>query len=307
MAILCGTDFSPRAQEAADVAAALAARLDEPLLLVHAREDGATRIAEADDDLCAEADRLRQRFPGLSLTPRLEAGLADEVLAALAGDPALRIRMAVVASVGRRGVARWLVGSIAERTVQSAPVPVLVVREEEPWRAWLAGARPLRVLVADDLGATGSAALDAACGLATIAPCELVVCHLVDEQPPPPESEAQHLARLAHQLERRLADAGWPGTARLRVEGGYERRPHALVRLATDECADLLLLGTRQLGEVRALWEESVSRGVLLHATGCTMYAPAQVPARAPAAKQPPGRGTQNEPSDPASQRSSPP
>jgi nucleotide-binding universal stress UspA family protein len=300
MAILCGTDFSPRAQEAAEVAAALAARLGEPLLLVHAREYGAaTRVEEADDELCAEADRLRRRFPGLSLTPRLEAGIADEVLAALAGNPALSIRLAVVASVGRRGVARWLVGSIAERTVQSAPVPVLVVRDADPWQAWLAGERPLRVLVADDLAATGSAAVEAACWLATVAPCEVVVCHLVDERPPHPDSEAQHLAQLGHQLEHRLTTAGWTGKARLRVEGGYERRPHALVRLATDECADLLLVGTRQLGGVRALWEESVSRGVLLHATGCTMYAPAH----ALTAKEPAGRATQSGPSEPASQR----
>lgn len=288
MTILCGTDFSARAREASEVAAALCVRASEPMLLVHAREYGSIdRVEEADDDLRAEAERLTQRFPGLSISARLEAGRPDEVLVAIAGDPVLRVRLVVVASLGRRGVARLLVGSIAERTVQSAPVPVLVVREEEPWRAWLAGERPLRVMVADDFASSGTAALAAACWLGTLAPCELVVCHLVDEQPPPPESEAQHLARLAHQLERRLAAAGWSGTARLRVEGGYERRPHALVRLSTEENVDLLLLGSRQLSGVRALWEESVSRGVLLHAPRCTMYAPAMAPSRALARQDP--------------------
>lgn len=212
MAILCGTDFSPRAQEAANVAAALASRIGEPLLLVHAREHGPVdrveRIHALDDALCAEAERLRKRCAGLALTVRLEAGLPDEVLAAIASEPALHINLVVVASLGRRGVARLLVGSVAERTVQTSTAPVLVVREEAPWLAWLSGERPLRLLVADDLGGPGAAALGLAGWLGAIAPCQLVVCHLVDERPPPPESEAQHLARLGHQLEHRLSGTG---------------------------------------------------------------------------------------------------
>ncbi len=275
MTILCGTDFTARASEAAEVAALLAAHQRQRLVLAHVVEHGGAEAA--DERLEVEVERLRALAPGLDATTRLEAGLPDEVLVALAGDPALDVQLVVVSSLGRRGLARCLIGSVAERTAQASPVPVLVVREVESWRAWLGGERPLRVLLGEDFSAAAAAALDWARWLAGVAPCELIVAHLIEE--PVREDEgaaARRTQRLGEQIQERLAVHAWPGPPpRLRVEGGLARRPHALARMTTEECADLLLVGSRQLHGLGALWQESVSRGALVHATICTACVPA--------------------------------
>src|SRR5215207_8213054 len=67
--IVCGTDFSQQAAQAVEVAAALAKRLDEPLVLVHAvdKESRTELPVELRDSLCLferaqlyeELERLR--------------------------------------------------------------------------------------------------------------------------------------------------------------------------------------------------------------------------------------------------------
>ena len=138
MRIICGTDFSQPAQAAANAAAALAVRLDDNLLLVHVEEnaglaalspqvlaDFSDRVAER---LHEEAGRLRQL--GAIVKDRLLTGLPDEKLAELSRQP--RTRLVVVSSLGRRAPARWLLGSVSERTAERAAVPTLVVRDATP-------------------------------------------------------------------------------------------------------------------------------------------------------------------------------
>ena len=45
-----------------------------------------------------------------------------------AARPTNRVDLALVYSRGRSGLSRWLVGSVADRVVRSANVPVLLVR-----------------------------------------------------------------------------------------------------------------------------------------------------------------------------------
>jgi len=86
--IVCGTDFTDNARQVGNVAAALAATLDQRLLLVHAaphhrdrRLSAQTRRALLEpvrDDLKLEAARLRRR--GATVVEELHTGNADEVL-----------------------------------------------------------------------------------------------------------------------------------------------------------------------------------------------------------------------------------
>lgn len=95
--------------------------------------------------------------------------------------------MLVVSSVGRRGLSRWLLGSVAERTAESSSVPTLVVRDAACFEAWARGERSLKIFVSTDFSASSDAALRWAAGLRQIGPCEIIAGY-VDS---PPEEAAR--------------------------------------------------------------------------------------------------------------------
>ncbi|MEZ5286734.1 MAG: universal stress protein [Vicinamibacterales bacterium] len=250
MAILCGTDLSARGAGAAGVAAAWAARAGGPLVLVHALEVGVAEAARASLD--DEVIRLRDAFPGLAIDARLEYGLPDEVLARLsapdgaAGGP---VALVVVASLGRR-LPRWLLGSVAERTAQSAPVPVLVVRDPAPLRAWLAGEAPLRVLAAFDFGDAAEAALAWVASLTRLANCHVDVVHLAGPGPAPARGRRAAVTpgtRLLADVQASLARHDWGAPPpEPRIVPAARRTGVATGGAGGRGPADLIVLGTRR-------------------------------------------------------------
>jgi nucleotide-binding universal stress UspA family protein len=71
----------------------------------------------------------------------------------------------VLCSHGYTGVARWVLGSVAEKVVRHAPVPVLVLREGGPVPADESPTRPLRALVPLDGSTRAKAAIEPAASL----------------------------------------------------------------------------------------------------------------------------------------------
>jgi nucleotide-binding universal stress UspA family protein len=180
--IICGTDSSENARQAANVAAALATRLSVPLVLVHATglliqgstpEANDAVIASFRERLHEEAERLRGL--GATVEETVSAGAPDEVLVQLARQR--QARLLVVSSLGLRAPTRWLLGSVAERTAESSPVPMLVVRDAAPFEAWARGERPLNVFVGADFTANSDAALRWISELRQIGPCEVVAAY----------------------------------------------------------------------------------------------------------------------------------
>src|SRR3954469_22856743 len=93
MSILCGTDFSERSRNAADVAAHFAARTQVRLHLVHAVDSRAARLtgetendalARAENELRREADLLRRT--GAEVCTHIRVGPPDEVLLDIATE-----------------------------------------------------------------------------------------------------------------------------------------------------------------------------------------------------------------------------
>lgn len=271
MVILCGTDFTARAAAAADVAAAVSVQTNDPLVLVHVLERG--NVEDANEQLRAEAERLCTRLPGLQVTTRLELGIADEILTRLAQPDEQNARLVVVSSLGRRAPARWILGSVAERTAQASPVPVLVVRDARPFTAWLNGERRLRIVVGFDFSATATAALRWTSELGRVAPCDVVVAHVTWP------SEAGSEPLLQNDLRARIHEQTWPsGSPKIRIASVARGRGDALAQLAADEQADLLVVGTRQLHGPNRLWSETVSRGALCHAATSVACVPVAAP-----------------------------
>ena len=132
-------------QPGAEIDNAVAEQIGKVSAMIHA--ESAVRLA----DKLVEIRRL-----GLTAEVISRVGAPDEILAAAANEQSAEL--IVVGTHGHTGVARFLLGSVANATVRRAPCDVLIVRGD-PVRA--AFARPL---VATDF----SPAANKAIGNATI-------------------------------------------------------------------------------------------------------------------------------------------
>jgi nucleotide-binding universal stress UspA family protein len=137
--ILVPTDGSDCANEAVDHALDLAARLDahvEFLSVVDTRNLGLTTPSDVDvDALEAEyretseaavaAAGAAAEAAGVPATTTIEIGLPHSTIVEYAADP--DVDLVVIGTHGRTGLQHVLLGSVAERVVRLADVPVLTV------------------------------------------------------------------------------------------------------------------------------------------------------------------------------------
>ena len=74
-------------------------------------------------------DKVAQSFSGVAVTCLVEQGEADKtIIERAAGDKETLIAMA---TRGRSGIHRWLIGSVAEKVLRGATNPILLVRGDE--------------------------------------------------------------------------------------------------------------------------------------------------------------------------------
>jgi nucleotide-binding universal stress UspA family protein len=171
-------------------------------------------MAEAETYLDGIANPLRER--GLTVDVALPYGDAAE---AIVEETALReIDLVAMATHGRGGLGRWVYGSVAERVLHEAEVPVLLVRAWEERPAGSFDAAP-RIIVPLDGSRFAEAALPVARELATalggqlvlaqaIVPPEVVGVPVVYYEQFDPEAE---LAAARAYLERVATDIGDTG------------------------------------------------------------------------------------------------
>jgi nucleotide-binding universal stress UspA family protein len=141
--IVAATDFSPHGAAAVDWAATLACALGAKLVIVNVYDillagfpdasilASATTASRSSDVAQAALDKEVQRVR--ESTPRVEGALkqgdAREAVPAFAAE--IGAGLLVVGSHGRRGLARALIGSVAEGIVRTSTIPVVVVRNGE--------------------------------------------------------------------------------------------------------------------------------------------------------------------------------
>ena len=112
-------------------------RVVEPIHLPYAIDDGYglgaidTEQIEKSNTASARSylDHLAAKFKYKGIVPQLEilcGGRAADRIADYATDNA--IDLIIIATHGRSGVSRWIMGSVADRVLRSACVPVLMVR-----------------------------------------------------------------------------------------------------------------------------------------------------------------------------------
>ena len=141
--IVVGLDGSHVSESALQTGAELAERLGVPLHVIRVVDlavvhwgtsEAAEEYAQLSSEMATEREAatryldsvcqpLRER--GLNLTTEVRTGTAArELVEAVTSRDLL-----VVASHGRHGLERWLIGSVAEQVARHSPAPVLITRQ----------------------------------------------------------------------------------------------------------------------------------------------------------------------------------
>ncbi len=281
--IICGTDFSENAVQAAIVADAFARRCSAPLILVRSADERGEfpenlRKRLMNDDrprLAEQAERLRGL--GLTFEEKLLCGVPDDGVAQFAAQALARLVVVGASGMGSTWAGRWLIGNIAERIAETSPVPTLVVRDAAPFAAWARGERPLKVFVGADFTASSDAALRWVAELQQLGPVE-VIAGYVDWPPEeaarlgvsgplglrgnPPAMQGVLERDLREKVTRLLGSEN----VRVTVRGNWGRADIPLVEMAIESHADLVVVGTHQWQGLDRLRHGSISRGILHHA-----------------------------------------
>ena len=140
--VVVGLDGSEVSETALKMGAELVRRLGVPLHLIRVADlsvvpwganQAAAAYAELSEEMVQEKDEATRylesvaqplRDEGLSISTEVRSGFAAQELAAAVSPGDLLI----VASHGRHGLERLVLGSVAEEVVKRSPAPVLVAR-----------------------------------------------------------------------------------------------------------------------------------------------------------------------------------
>lgn len=289
--IICGTDFSPAAVEAGDIAAGIARKSNAKLLLTHVEQFRGlalsdpvlfgSLISSQHAELHRATERLRKL--GTIVEEKLRSGSVFNEIVDLAAEA--NAQLLVVGAVGHGLARRLFVGSVAERVAETSPVPTLVVRPGSRLGTWLRGEHPLKILVGYNFLAVSDAALRWVKTLQEIGPCEIKIVFI--DWPP---EEADRLAyrgslpltenppEIQSVLERELAEhiaRVFPtGGVTMEVTPGWGRTDAYLFELAHRGQDDLVVVGADQRHGGGRLRAGAVSRSLLHNVRASVVVVP---------------------------------
>lgn len=276
--ILCPVDFSPGSQRALRVAARLARERDAELVVMHAWHVPPTGLGDLpfpaglSEQIAGEArrglDAAVQEATAAGVK-RVSAKLArgapgPAIVATVAEDR--EIGLVVLGTHGRTGLARVVLGSIAEHVVRHAPCSVLVTRLDSE-------ARPFQhALVPIDFSASSRHALDLAAEHVRAGGAGLTLLHALElPAADPGDAEATELARTVDARADQLL-AEWSAPVERKATLPVARRTRAgkagaeiLAMLDDDRSFDLVVMGTHGRTGVQRLLG-SVAEKVVRHA-----------------------------------------
>lgn len=178
----------------------------------------------------------------------------------------------IVGAHPRPSVARFLVGSTAERVIRLAHRPVLVATDgrTEPFQ---------RILAAVDLSAQSRRVLAVALGIAEACGAAVRALYVQDRLTPMlleaalfDEKETRHAA--ASQLRKTLAKISVPSEVVMSQEVREGHAGHEILHAAEEWGADLVVMGTHGFGFFNRLLLGSISVYVLRHGHLATLVVP---------------------------------
>ncbi len=283
-AIVCGVDLSVAADDAAAVAAGLAQRFGDRLVLVHA-----TPIALHDDGPLARVLRqtLDDQVRGLA-SRGVDVGLVVE------DEPVARLLPRVASEQQARLLVVWAgqaaghqrgIGTTARAIADATDGPVLLVQDADVLAQWLSGARTLRVVVAAAFDDALPALRDMVCQLRGVGAVDVVVVHTSfprDESrrlggPPPAHLIENDLAvetLVRSELATQFRDLPGEGTLTVLITPGLGRTDSHIFHAAADVSADVVVIGSHRRQGLDRLRHGATDAGLLRLARGNVLVVP---------------------------------
>lgn len=255
MTIVCATHFTASSSDAVAVAARLAQRAEQPLWLVSVLPGAALapgrnspRHKAVSDALQQEAQLLRRQ--GLEVKVALLHGKVERAIGQLCKD----VRAGLLVTGDSSHTRSALFATPVDKIAHGVSVPLLVVRNFQPFEAWVNGARPLKVMLAIDHTWSSAIARDWLAGLAAYGQLDVLATHVWTPQEeherrggtgPLTEPEEAALSRLLAQ-EAEAALCTLPHTVRCQVdvEVGRGNIGELLLTIAARQQVDMIVVGT---------------------------------------------------------------
>lgn len=303
--IVCPVDLSDYSQRALDHAMAIAHWHDAHVWALHLHQLVTPALAAA-PALGAEAFEVVRLSPTERV--QLETALRDWVTS---GAPAgvsvetvvqeefnvpdsivsyadeVGADLITIATHGRSGFKRFVLGSVTEKILRTAPCAVLVVPPHAHEAAPSSPVAYQRIVCPVDFSAASIHALDVAASFAADAGGRLTVTHIVETPPeltdvPSPPDVSGYRDRAFSQARQLLSAMTEPLRASCSVEEVLRAGKPAreILRLVDEEQADLIVMGVEGSGAIDRMLFGSVCQHVVREAT-CpvlTVGAHAKVP-----------------------------
>ena len=258
--ILFTTDFSDYAERALPYAVGLARHYNSTLFVAHAIPPEPRRPLPLEpmppelDELRFHAehamDTLVRSAPlaGVRYEVILEKGETELVFQDMVKKHG--IDLVVIATHGRAGLKKLLLGSMAEEIFRSVTCPVLTIGPGVK-RNELAAGKLRHILYASDLTAASLPALPYAIGLAIEYGAQLSCLHVMTEITTIPLYYRDRALRDAREALEKLvpASAGLPYPPQIVVL--TQEPAEKILQLAADMEADLIVMGARHQGPAR--------------------------------------------------------
>ncbi|NUQ35316.1 MAG: universal stress protein [Planctomycetaceae bacterium] len=274
--IIFPTDFSPTADAALKTAAAFAAKHRAELHIIHVVDVSAYMYAGYPyADLTAEmmrsaAKRLQHlKLPAaakkiMTVPVLLQGDIGSEITAYAAK---IKADLIVMASHARKSVARFFLGSVADRLLHSARCPVLVMRAPASPK-FKAEKGFKRIAVPTDFSTTADVGLGRAMELAREYKAEVHIVHAVERDvlgilPPKMQKEAN---RQAEKLTKdKLAELASWDKSNLKIKTAVlDGEPaDAMAAYVQKAKCDLVVIGSHGRGEISRLILGSVADRLL--------------------------------------------
>ena len=244
--ILLATDFDPITESALHYSLAIARRYNAKIYLVHVvRPDlfGDTRSTM--DDAWREAQRhmtdllIAGHLQGVAHQVMVEQGEVWPVLSAKIAE--LRIDLLVIGTHGRSRLGKLLLGSVAEEIFRQSECPVMMVGPKAPGPS---GKGVQKILFCTGFSAHSLHAGSYALSLAEHQGAELILLHVISEEPPAAEKERVRQAAVARLAGLVPADAKLPQPPKCLVEFGSAAE--RILAVAGQEQPGVIVMGVRQ-------------------------------------------------------------
>ena len=277
--ILVPVDFSDASRKAVNYGLTLAIHFNAKLLLAHIvpYSSAATQTHDVEQQQCDSARREIQNLVPADYRTRIgvetivKIGNIDSDLLGIVRDES--VDLIVMGTHGRRYWGRWFIGSVTERLLRKAPVPLLTMSHVDVECAIEPGPVELkRILYATDLPDNSSNGLRYAIELARTLRAALTVLHAVDHANFIYWAGAtagylqEQLTRLVHERRRALGElVAHEGSAGMEIETlVVEGKPfEKILSVAEERAIDIIVLNLQGKGMLERAFIGSTAERVV--------------------------------------------